>query len=281
MIGSDLLDKVTAQAVTPEQVVPFVSAVTGARPRMVGSCVGFQSEGHLVLVGYPLHDPRDVGAMSEAVSEAIQIPGLRRITVIGPAKPPQAPDRSIVEEDCYFSLPVPPPPPGQKLRNLLRRAGRELSIERGRPWGDDHMALVQGYLDERNLNPGTSHIFRQLPRYMTASLGCLLLSARLGDGGLAAFAVGEFAALRTAFYMFCFREPELAPPGSADLLLSELLEEARRRGQTQMNLGLGVNEGIRFFKRKWGAVPFLPYVQVTWEQGSPGILSRLRELFVR
>ena len=271
----------TAEAVTPEQLLPYVRAVSGAEPRLIGNCVGFASEGKVVLIGYPLHDPRDTEAMAEAVSEALKIQGLCHLTVIGPARPPQAPAESQVAEDCYYSLPVPPPSPAQKLRNLIRRASRELTIERGRQCGDDHLALVQRYLDERHLATGTRHIFQQLPHYLAASSGSLVLSGRLADGKLAAFVVGDFSALRTAFFMFCFREPGLAPPGSTDFLLAGLLEEAHNRGQTLMNLGLGINDGVAFFKRKWGAVPFLPYVEVSWAPARPGLLKRLSSVFGR
>ena len=59
MIGPDLLARVTAEAVIPEQLLPYVRAVSGAEPRLMGDCVGLASESKLVLVGYPLHDPRD------------------------------------------------------------------------------------------------------------------------------------------------------------------------------------------------------------------------------
>ena len=62
------------------------------------------------------------------------------------------------------------------------------------------------------------------------------------------------------------------------MVLSGLLQEARERGQTRMNLGLGISEGIRFFKRKWGAEPFLPCVEVSWETAPPGVLARLGAL---
>ena len=94
--------------------------------------------------------------------------------------------------------------------------------------------------------------YHQLPRCINSSVGSLLLSARRSDGRLAAFTVGEFSALCTAFYLFCFRDHLLAPPGSADLLLSGLMDAACERGQTYINLGSGINEGIRYFKRKWG-----------------------------
>jgi len=281
MIGPDRLARVTAGACVPEQVVAYVGAVAGSRPCMLGDCVGYASDGTLVLIGYPLHDPRDAKALTAAVDQALQLPGLVRITVIGPARPPQAPERSVVAPDSYYALPVPAPPPGQKLRNLMQRARRELRLVQGRGWENDHAALVQRYLDERPLAAGTRRIFGQLPRYIGASAGSLVVSGRLADGRLAAFAVGEFAPLATAFFMFCFRDPELAPPGSADLVLSGLLEEARRRGQTRMNLGLGVNAGIGFFKRKWGAAPFLPYVESSWDVKPRGFLSKLRRLVVK
>jgi len=279
MIVPDRLAGVTAAAAVPEQVVPYVCAVSGSKPQRVGACVGYASEGEFVLVGYPLHDPLDTGAMAAAVDQALKLPGVRRITVIGPARPPQAPEGSPLVQDGYLTVPVPHPPPAQKLRNLLRRARRELAIERSGTCGGEQMALIQPYLDGRHLAAGTRHIFRQLPRYLEMSPGSLLLSARLADGRLAAFSVGEFGSLHTAFYMFCFRHPNLAPPGSTDLLLSALLEAARERGQVRMNLGLGVNAGVRFFKRKWGAEPFLPYAQVSWEPAAHGRFRRLRGLF--
>lgn len=281
MIGPDLLARVTAEAAVPEQLLPYVRAVSKAEPTLVGDCVALASEGQLVLIGYPLHNPLDTEAMVEAVAEALKHRGLCRLTVIGPARPPQAPAGIPTTEDCYYSLPVPPSAPTQKLRNLIRRAGRELIIERGRQCGGDHLALVQRYLDERDLAAGTCRIFRRLPLYLAASPGSLVLSGRLADGRLAAFVVGDFSALRTAFFMFCFRDAGLAPPGSTDFLVAGLLEEARRRGQTLMNLGLGINDGVAFFKRKWGAVPFLPYVEVSWTPNRARLLKRLASILSR
>lgn len=281
MIGPDRLERVTAEAVVPEQVVGYVIAAAGSRPQMFGACVGYSSDAGVVLVGYPLHDPLDGAAMAAAVDQVLQTPGLERVTVIGPARPPQAPERAESTEDRYVALPLPPPAPRPKLRNLLRRAGRELRLVSGRGFEDDHAALVRRYLDERPLAAGTRRIFQRLPSYLAASAGSLIVSARRPDGRLAAFAVGEFAALATAFFMFCFRDADLAPPGSADLALSGLLQEAEGRGQARMNLGLGVSDGVRFFKRKWGAEPFLPYVETSWRPGPPGMLSRLRGLLRR
>jgi len=278
MIGPDRLDRVSADAVVPEQVIPYVRSVGESVPVMLGPCVGYQSGEEVVLIGYPLHDPRDSEAMSRSVALALKIPGLRKITVIGASRPPQAPEKIHSSRDSYSFLPIPNPPPAGKLKNLLRRADRDLTVETCRPFDRDHQTLVDRYLSERSLTAGTRHIFRQIPGYLQTSPGSLLVSARTAEGRLAAFAVGEYASLHTAFFMFCFRDPDAAPPGSADRVFSALLEEAARLGHTRMNLGLGVNEGISFFKHKWGARCFLPCIETGWEIRAPGLLSHLRHL---
>lgn len=281
MIGPNLLARVTAEAVVPEQVVQYVRAVAGSKPVMLGRCVGFLSDSDLVVIGYPVGDPLDAQAMDEAVDQALRMPGVSRVTIMGPRRPPQAPVHIQASEDSYYSLPLPPPPPGQKLRNLLRRADRDLTLHGGHRLEEDHMDLVRRFIGARPLDAGTRHILERIATYLAASPSSLVLTGRLSNGRLAAFAIGEFGCLATAFFMFCFRDPDIAPPGSSDLLLSALLAEAVRRGQTLMNLGLGINEGIRFFKGKWGAMPFLPYVEVSWEPRTPGFLSRMRTVLCR
>ncbi len=275
MTGPDRLARITAEASVPEQVTQYVQAASGARPELFGACVGYLSGENRVLVGYPLTGPADQAAMAAAVAQMLQRPGPGRVIVIGPARPPQAPADVVSISDHYYGLPIPPPAPGQKLRNMLRRAQRELTVDSGGNLEKDHRALVDRYLRERPLPAGTRHIFGRLAAYLEASATSLLVSARRMDGRLAAFSVGEFGSLHTAFFMFSFRDREAAVPGSADLLLGALLDEGRRRGQARMNLGLGVNAGIRRFKAKWGADVFLPYVETSWEIRPAGLLARL------
>jgi len=50
MIVPDRLARVTAQAETPEQVIPYVCSVSELKPRMLGPCVAYEREGEVVLV---------------------------------------------------------------------------------------------------------------------------------------------------------------------------------------------------------------------------------------
>ena len=101
------------------------------------------------------------------------------------------------------------------------------------------------------------------------------------DNSLQAFAVGDYASLTTAFYMFAFRR-QGAVPGCADALLAGLVSEAEARGHMRFCLGLGIDPGIRFFKRKWHARPALPCLETGWSTRATtsgcGWFARLRRL---
>lgn len=280
MIGPDRLQRVSAEAVVPEQNVCYVQAVAGSAPRLFESCLGYESDDSLVLIGYPLHDPMDGQALSRSLAAALAAGTSRHISLLAATRPEQASFEALnhvrVIEDAYLALPIPVGALGQKLRNLLRRAERAVILDQGRALAQDHLALIDAFLDSRDLEPGTRHIFRRIPAYVEACPNTLIVSARLGDQSLAGFAVGDFTSMSTAFYMFAFRDPKHAPPGTADLLLYALLKEGERRGQIRMNLGLGINPAIRYFKKKWGAETFLPCVETSWERRPTGWLEKIR-----
>ena len=166
-------------------------------------------------------------------------------------------------EDWYWTLPLPCVPPSDKVRNMLRRAERDVEI-RQEEWGPEAASLAVAYCRARRLEQGTRFIYGRIGEYLSACPEARLFAARSrADGSLAACAVGDFSALGAAFYMFAFRRPD-APPGCADALLAALMEEGARRGHTVMNLGLGIGPGIEFFKKKWRARQSLPYHERRW-----------------
>ena len=84
----------------------------------------------------------------------------------------------------------------------------------------------------------------------------MLLSALMKMASWLVAQLGIIRPRNTAFcMMFAFRA-EYAPPGVADLLLEAVIAEAEGRGHGLVNLGLGIDGGIEFFKRS-GATPCL------------------------
>ena len=280
------LAEVTAGALTPDQLLPYVRAVSGLESRLCGGCALHHGGGQAVLVAYPAGKPDDMAAVDAAVAEALAIPGLERITVIAADRPAAAPEYAECSEDAYWSLPLPLAHPrgraGQKTRNLVRRALREVAIDQSggaAAWTEDHKALAGAFIEKKGaaLDAGSIYIFRRLGDYLAAAPEARLFSARDAAGRLVACAIGDYSSFTTAFYMFAFRAPD-APPGTADALLSALAAEGGARGHALLNLGLGMGPGVSFFKKKWGANPFLPCVETSWTPERPkkrGWLSRM------
>lgn len=285
------LHHVSAQAMVPEQLLHYVAAVSASRPRLFGDCVGHVYDNSVVLAGYPLHgDVRDSAHVHATLDAALtlvqQDQNLERITVLAPLRPHAAPAGSRISHDNFWALPLPPAPPRQKLRNILHRARRDVRLEQNCCWSQPHETLVAHYLHTRPLEAGMRHIFQHLGNYVhkaaesakkgTAKPDVLVFSAYSPENTLLACAIGDYSSLHTAFYLFAFRRPD-APPGTSDLLLEALCAEGTARGHSRVNLGLGINAGISFFKQKWQAEIFLPCVESAWKKQKPqkSWLSRL------
>ena len=270
--GASHLAHITAAALTPDQLLPYVRAVSGLESRLCGGCALHHGGGQAVLVAYPAGKPNDGSAVDAAVAEALALPGLERLTVIAARRPSAAPAHAESTEDAYWSLPlpleVPPGRAGQKIRNLLRRAARETVIEQSGgagAWTPEHAALAEAFIMRKGaeVDEGSSYIFRKLGDYLAAAPDARLFSARDAAGRLLACAIGDYSSFSTAFYMFAFRSQD-APPGTADALLAAVAAEGAARGHCVLNLGLGMGAGVSFFKKKWGATPFLPCVETSW-----------------
>jgi hypothetical protein len=69
----------------------------------------------------------------------------------------------------------------------------------------------------------------------------------------------DLGSARYAFYLFNFRSIDTYIPGASDLLFYEMIQLAHSQGKVFFNLGLGIHPGVRRFKEKWTATPFLQY----------------------
>lgn len=269
---------ITAQALVPEQIVSYVTAVGESRPVLCGDCVAYDFAGQRTLIAYAPGSMPDEAAditaktMDKAVASALAAGNEGILTVLGPARPNAAPQDAAGREDAYAFIALPMGTVGQNLRNMLRRGARECTVS-AEPWSVEHTALVRAYLESRPLEAGTRHIYNRIPDYLSATPEAIVFTARNAahntDARLLAFAVGDFSSLTTAFYMFAFRDMS-CPPGVADVLLHAIVREATDRGHQYVNLGLGINKGIAAFKRKWGVTHSLPCVQTAWNPAARG-----------
>lgn len=273
--------RVSAGAVIPDQLVNYVKAVSGLESKMAGSCIMHYGGGQGVLVAYPPNDPLDENAIGNALQEALALPGLEHITVMSAVPLADAPPYAQIHTDAYWLLQLPLQTPSGKLANMLRRASSCLHVETASgpdAWRDCHRSLADDFCRRKSLDESTAFIFTRLGDYLASAPEALLFSALNCNGRLDAFAIADFESLTTAFYMFACRRND-ASPGSSDLLLQNIMEESGKRGHSQINLGLGIDAGVEFFKKKWNAQKWLPLLETSWEirskQPVRGLFGRL------
>ncbi len=311
MIQGESLHLIESRAYIPEHLPGYVSSVSLAEPFLVGDCLCYVRGDHLAFIGYPLRGESGCDAIELALMRAVREFRPKRVSFVAQDIPPgieegirARPDRPCREgrqqralgtggptkggrsslrleakgvqvSDWYYRLGLSRIHVPAKVANMIRRASREVRVERGGTLGQQHESMIRSFLSSRPVDPGTQEIFRRVPDYVESVSSARLYSAFDGRGRLVAFDVGEFGAEGYAFYMFNFRSPDVRVPGVSDLLLHEMIVEARASGKAFVNLGLGINPGVSFFKEKWGGVRFLPYRFRLYGTKGSGILDAL------
>ena len=263
------------RAHVPEHLPDYVSSVTGAEAHLYGGHVLYVKDGTLVLVGYPLDQPFEKEKLGDLLELAVKEFRSKAVSLLAPSIPPWRKPSSEVTEDSYYRLEIERLNLSGKLRNMITRASREVTCDRGRELHEEHLHLIREFSKRPDLEDGSRLIFAKVPEYVSHASSSLVLSAKDEQGNLVAFTVAEYGARDYGFYMFHFRAKDRAVPGASELLLRDAIREAVRQGKRYMNLGLGMNRGVAFFKKKWGATPCLPYATCTYTFTRPLLFRAL------
>jgi hypothetical protein len=265
-------------AYVPEHVHAYGEAASGGEAFFHDGYLCYVRERHALLIGFPL--------VSRAVRLPDAIEGVRRrfkksaIVVVAQdvrtIPGVQCDEQSV---DWYSRLPVPLGTIDSGNAYMVRRAQRDLRVVQG-VFGDEHELLIRKFFSERSLDDAHREILRRIPRYVMNSATALLIEARHKDQ-LVAFDIIDGGAFQYLFYMFNFRDSGLSIPGASDLLFWEMTQIAHKQGKKWLNLGLGINDGVRRFKGKWGGTRFLKHSVGTVNTGAGGPFKSLVDALMR
>jgi hypothetical protein len=259
MITASQQDYISDHAYIPEHIPQYVTAISQAEPFLFGDFLGYAKKGHFTFVGYPLKEPFEEKRLRSALEDGIKRFHPESVSLIAPSVPSSINDRMHPPSDHYYRLDLSAISISQKLRNMLKRADRELSVESSNTFDEDHRKMIVEFLKTHPVDEATGFIFNKINEYLSSSPNVRVFDARNERGELVAFDVAEFTPKDYALYMFNFGSEARFVPGASDLLLSEVIKQAKAESKKYINLGLGINPGVTFFKKKWGAVAFLPY----------------------
>ena len=273
MLRKEEKQLVYARAFVPEHLHNYVHAISGLQPFLISDYLCYYRNGHLLFVGYPLAN-KPV-SLSVAYNTATSRFHPDSAAIIAPEIWLSPDQYQEDQSDMYYKLKLPLNAPDPKVSYMCRRASRELTVDRV-DFGRSHLKLLKKFISEREWTNNQKKLFRRIPAYLKTSRQAVLLEAKRGKH-LIAYIIMDLGTADYAFYMFNVRSKKQYVPGASDLLFQEMVKLAEKHQKQVLNLGLGVNSGVRRFKEKWGALAFCPYRSVV--VGRPAA-SRFRKLQV-
>lgn len=262
------------KAYVPEHLVQYVQAISGAEPYLHDGYLCFLKADHLIFIGYSLQDT--AVEAEQAYDSACRFFQPATVAIIAPRLSlPQSAGEELTH-DTYYRLTLPMRETKPHLAYMIRRAEREIRVGQG-AFGPENVKLTEAFVAERQIIASYEEIVSRIPYYMQRSPSARVLEARRGDE-LVAFNIVDLGSASYLFHLFNFRATETYVPGASDLLFFEMVKMAEAEGKSAVNLGLGINSGVRRFKEKWGGTPFLHYTTLQIRRKPVGLLSTLRRL---
>lgn len=260
MITPEEEASVLARAYVPEHVVGLMTLISKGDPFLIEDHLGLAKDNWLILVGYPLEKNYSQERCERILKQAIKAFQPEYLWFIGPEIPPfllhSCKER---QTDQYYQFDLEQTKLKPSLQRVADKASKELTVERGHAIFKEHEALISEFLKREKLPDRVRELYRAMPDYVGRSSSAWTLNARDKTGKLCAFSVVELGAKNFSAYILGAHSKKHYVPHASDLLFLEMVNLTHEHGKAAINLGLGVNDGIRRFKEKWGGKSFLRY----------------------
>jgi hypothetical protein len=234
--------------------------VSGGEPFLIDDFFLCRKENGIILIGYPLKDnftPDKLEAVFDKVKKKFRP---EFVSLVAPQMPSSlAVDCQETESDAYFTLVAQKPLIRGAVKRNLRKAQQNLRVQFSSGMQDGHTELMHEFVARTLLSERVKRLLFKMPEFVAGSDMALVLNAWDKANKLAAFYVVDLEARRFANYIMGCHSKKNYVRGASDLLLFELINLSLEYDKHYLHLGLGVNDGIRRFKAKWGAEPTRRY----------------------
>jgi hypothetical protein len=251
---------VLSKAYVPEHVLNLMVSISKGEPFFKEDHLVFVKDNWLILVGYPLEGNFSQEGCERILKQAVETFRPEYLWFIGPEIPPSLQGSCKERQtDQYYKFDLNQTKLKPSLQRVADKASKELIVERGHSISKEHEGLISELLKREKLPPRLRELYRAMPDYIAHSSTSCVLNARDKNGKLCAFFVVELGAKNFSTYVLGSHSKKHYVSHASDLLFLEMIKLTREYGKNTINLGLGVNEGIRRFKEKWGGTPYLNY----------------------
>lgn len=260
MLSSDQEKFILDHAYVPEHIINLMVGFSAGEPFYENGYVFFVKKGVLIFIGYSLPEILPCEDFVPFLRDIIKKFRPETTWFIAPEIPPSL--RSEVQEiesDFYYILKMATASFPSRLLRIIQKAARQITVTKSREFSAEHIMLTEEYLTQEHIPHRIKELFNRLPAYIEYSSTSLILSAWDERGKLSAFYVLELGGEKFMTYVLGGYSKKNYVPHASDLLFYEMYKLAKEMQKEYIHLGLGVNEGIRKFKIKWGGVPYLGY----------------------
>jgi hypothetical protein len=260
MLTSEEENYILGAAYIPEHIPALIVNLSAGEPFLFDGHLVCCRDDWIIFIGYPLERQFDLAKFEDTLTRVKKKFKPGRLSIIAPELPVRMSTHCReTNSDYYYTLDVRDPVLRSPVRRNLKKAAQRLRIERAVQMGSAHQDLMREFMDRVNPPERVKSLLFKIPHYVGTAPHSFVLNAWSTKEKLAAFYAVDVAAKNFGNYIVgCYSRKNYVL-GASDLLMLELIKLSREHDKACIHLGLGISNGIRRFKEKWGAKASLSY----------------------
>ena len=276
MISDDAQKYILTRAYVPEHSVDLITRVSGGEPFLINDYFCCRKDDWLIVVGYPLEGKYSPGGFENFFEKINNQFRPKHLSLMAPELPPSiTPACQERQSDYFYTLDMEKFTLKSALKRVVNKALENLSVERSTAIGEPHDELAREFIKRVNPPTRVRELLSKMSIYVGPAAQSVVLSAWNDAHQLAAYYIVDLAAKNFSTYVVGCHSKKNYTPGASDLLCHEMIKMSQEYGKRYIHLGLGVNEGIIRFKKKWGGRPTIKYELCELVLKKPSLLETI------
>ena len=286
MLSQNELALVLKGAYLPEHLPSYFQKFSKMEPFIEDQFLYYKNEDVISFIGYPLgaeelylanQDMDKVyKEMTVVLDKVVEQHKPKDVKIIAPIEIPVKGykiEKATVEKDSYAILDIENLKLPSKVKNMINRGSRELETTFSRDFSVQNYKLLLEFLKEKRFPDTSSNFYHNIPDYVIHSETAVVINAyKIGQRSkeeLLGYNIVDFSYGDFCFYLFnVIGDGEDHIPGTSDLLMHEMVQLTKEKGKKYINMGLGINRGIKKFKEKWGAKDLINYNFMSYKKAA-------------
>lgn len=276
MISDNDQKYILTRAYVPEHSVDLITRVSGGEPFLINDYFCCRKDDWLIVVGYPLEGKYSPGGFENFFEKINNQFRPKHLSLMAPELPPSiTPACQERQSDYFYTLDMEKFTLKSALKRVVNNALENLSVERSTAIGEPHDELAREFIKRVNPPPRVRELLSKMSIYVGPAAQSVVLNAWDDAHQLAAYYIVDLAAKNFSTYVVGCHSKKNYTPGASDLLCYEMIKMSQEYGKRYIHLGLGVNEGIIRFKKKWGGRPTIKYELCELVLKKPSLLETI------